>query len=415
MGNIIKTKMNTKLITGTMIGAAYGLQLESLLSAQDIVASGPWDGHDWTDTANGVGVKDGVPYGLNADVQRRIDAPHAIDGTVQDYSSKANVQLVQQFLTEDAFNDLFSRRNKDGKADFKYTYDGLLRAIGKFPAFCGEHNTSDSDLDACKTEISTIFAHFVQETSMNSPWDNTHGTPYFKQGLYFLQEIACADGKGGTACDYTDADSTAYPGQSGEQYYGRGPFQLSWNTNYGPFSNVIYNTEYDGKMELLEDPDLVYKDDFTAFSSAIWFYMTPQSPKPSMHDVTVGYFTPNAHDTADGITAGFGTTTLIINGGIECGPNPDNTTGAANRARNYKDFLGYFNLPNDNLVDTTCESEDVFSAGSAAEHLQYFEKGDSGECKLTKDVTEYSLYAKDDYKKCVCDAYGNGASSCSQA
>jgi hypothetical protein len=60
--------MNTKLITGTMIGAAYGLQLDSLLSAQDIVASGPWDGHDWTDTANGVGVKDGVPYGLNSDV-----------------------------------------------------------------------------------------------------------------------------------------------------------------------------------------------------------------------------------------------------------------------------------------------------------------------------------------------------------
>jgi len=49
-------------------------------------------------------------------------------------------------------------------------------------------------------------------------------------------------------------------------------------------------------------------------SAALWFYMNPQDPKPSMHDVITGYFVPTAADKAVNLGADFGTTTNILNG-----------------------------------------------------------------------------------------------------
>lgn len=76
------------------------------------------------------------------------------------------------------------------------------------------------------------------------------------------------------------------------QYYGRGPLQISWNYNYGQFSNA----EYGDVSTLLDNPDLVATDGNVAISSALWFYMTPQSPKPSMHELAQKNFVPNAFD-----------------------------------------------------------------------------------------------------------------------
>jgi len=67
----------------------------------------------------------------------------------------------------------------------------------------------------------------------------------------------------------------AWPNQPGQQYYGRGPMQLSWNYNYGQFSNVFAISSYNSKMELLKDPDRVARDGDVAMSAGIWFYMTP--------------------------------------------------------------------------------------------------------------------------------------------
>lgn len=64
---------------------------------------------------------------------------------------------------------------------------------------------------------------------------------------------------------------------------------------------------------------MVATDGSLAFLSAIWFYMFPQSPKPSMHDTILGYFEPSENDTSRKICTGcFGATTNIINGGQEC-------------------------------------------------------------------------------------------------
>lgn len=89
---------------------------------------------------------------------------------------------------------------------------------------------------------------------------------------------------------------------------------MTWNYNYGPFSKVMY-----GNVDvLLEDPDRVAQEGWLALAGAIWFYMTPQTPKPSMHDIVVGHWDANSLDLAAGITTGFGATVNVINGAMEC-------------------------------------------------------------------------------------------------
>ena len=71
---------------------------------------------------------------------------------------------------------------------------------------------------------------------------------------------------------------------------------LSWNYNYGQFSTIAFEGALEDKMTLLNNPKLVATDGKYSFMSALWFYMYPQSPKPSMHDVVLGFFEPNVYD-----------------------------------------------------------------------------------------------------------------------
>ena len=121
--------------------------------------------------------------------------------------------------------------------------------------------------------------------------------------------MGCEEG----ACTaYCDGSNTQYPCAPGKTYHGRGPIQLSWNYNYGAFGDVL-------DLDLLADPDLVTSDGSIAFATALWFWMTPQAPKPAAHDVMVGGWVPSADDVAAGRAPGFGMTVNIINGGLECG------------------------------------------------------------------------------------------------
>jgi hypothetical protein len=112
-------------------------------------------------------VKDGEPYGNNDEANRRINSPKPIDGDVPDYMFKPNVQMVMEFLDQEDWDWFFPIRNEI------YTLDGFLKAVGKFPKLCGENRRPGvSDLDTCKREIATLFAHFIQETSFNSKWEH---------------------------------------------------------------------------------------------------------------------------------------------------------------------------------------------------------------------------------------------------
>jgi len=82
----------------------------------------------------------------------------ATDGLVENYMDFPNVQRVAEILPEAAYEHVFAMRNA------LYTYQGFLRAIAKFPKFCGESNMyindAERDEKTCKRELAFLFAHF---------------------------------------------------------------------------------------------------------------------------------------------------------------------------------------------------------------------------------------------------------------
>ena len=140
-------------------------------------------------------------------------------------------------------------------------------------------------------------------------------------------------------------------------------------------------------MELLNDPDKVVQDGYVAFASSLFFYMTPQSPKPSMHEVATCYFEPNQADINVGIEKynglnGFGITTNIINGGYECGKGSE-TIGSRKRADYYKAWSLHFDLPTEDESSLKCGGMQKFKSNSAGAVNGYFDEGWGGKkCRI---------------------------------
>lgn len=194
------------------------------------------------------------------------------------------------------FEALFPNR------DSFYSYDGLVAATQKYVSFCNE----GSD-EQCKREASAFLANIAHETG----------------DLKYIQEENTANWP-----HYCDSTNTTYPCALGKTYHGRGPIQLSWNYNYGACGAAL-------GIDLLNNPDLVSTDSAIAFMTALWFWMTPQSPKPSCHDAIR--------------TSGFGMTINIINGGIECGKGQI-TPQAQHRIQLYEQFTRQLSVtPGENL------------------------------------------------------------------
>jgi chitinase len=124
----------------------------------------------------------------------------------------------------------------------------------------------------------------------------------------------------GASMDYCDASEEAWPCVPGQNYYGRGPLQLSWNYNYGPAGS---NIGFDG----LGNPDLVAQDPVVSFKSALWFWMD------------------NVHRV---MPQGFGATIRVINGALEC--NGRNADEMESRVRFYRQYCGQLGVePGSNL------------------------------------------------------------------
>jgi basic endochitinase B len=119
---------------------------------------------------------------------------------------------------------------------------------------------------------------------------------------------------------------------------------FSSNYNYGACGQAI-------GQNLLSNPDLVATNPTVSFKSALWFWMTPQSPKPSCHAVMTGQWTPSAADQSAGRLPGYGTTTDIINGGIECGKGFDSTGAVADRIGYYKRYCDILGVSYGNNLD----------------------------------------------------------------
>ncbi|XP_078444333.1 chitinase 10-like [Wolffia australiana] len=210
----------------------------------------------------------------------------------------ARASSVSRIVRESTYNSLFLHKDDSVcPARGFYPYSAFVRAARRFPLF-----GSDGNSETRRREIAAFLAQISHETT--GGWPTAPDGPY-SWGLCFKEEISPPS----NYCDSTNTDWPCYPGKS---YKGRGPIQLSWNYNYGPAGRAL---GFDG----LRNPDIVANNSVIAFQTALWFWMTPQPPKPSCHDVMVGRYKPTAADEAANRTAGFGLVTNIINGGLECG------------------------------------------------------------------------------------------------
>lgn len=163
-------------------------------------------------------------------------------------------------------------------------------------------NSGDATTD--KIELAAFFAHKMKETGRLATFEEAAGNAY---------------------CDSTNAE---FPCSAGAEYHGRGAVQISWNYNYGAFSDWLFGD----KNVLLKNPEKVDPEGPMGFIAAIWFWMsqrqfTSNSPIAgwmSTHDAIVHWNDGKLNSAYTKAPAdydkyaGFGLTTNIINGGLEC-------------------------------------------------------------------------------------------------
>ncbi|KAK4278164.1 hypothetical protein QN277_016048 [Acacia crassicarpa] len=252
----------------------------------------------------------------------------------------SGVNALGSVISKDTFNNMLKHRN-DGACPAKgfYTYEAFIEAAKSFPAFA-----STGDTATRKREVAAFLGQTSHETT--GGWPTAPDGPY-AWGYCFKEEKNPA-----TYCQ----PSTQYPCAPGKQYYGRGPIQLTWNYNYGQCGKAI-------GVDLLKNPDLVATNPVISFKTALWFWMTPQKPKPSCHDVITGRWQPSPADRAAGRLPGYGTITNIINGGLECGRGQD--ARVADRIGFYKRYCDILRVGYGSNLD--CYSQKPFGSASLIE------------------------------------------------
>jgi hypothetical protein len=160
---------------------------------------------------------------------------------------------------------------------------------------------------------------------------------------------------------------------TGGCYFGRGAIQISYNYNYGQFQSWLKANSIN--VNLLAQPNLImtHMNPPLAIMASLWFYMTPQPPKPAMHDIilgiqvlsgfyknfpNVGNWNAGATNIAAGYTGPiFGPTSLVIND--ECGGEDSTDPGGPGENRRIKAFIwfcGYFGVPTGAQNTLSCKS-----------------------------------------------------------
>jgi hypothetical protein len=212
-------------------------------------------------------------------------------------------------------------------------------AIVDYANFCAE-----GDLTTRKRELAAFCANIAHETT--GGWPSAPNGGEFAWGLYWREETAWQLDPNNTTLGYVAPGDVLYPPYPGKSYHGRGPIQISWNYKYGQVSEFLYGD----KNVLLQAPEKVIASGDVAFMTAIWFWMYPQYPKPSCHNIMCGSWVPNAADIAAGRDKSrFGNTINVINGNLECGLG--NNIAVTNRVGHYKYFANIFQI----TVESVCD------------------------------------------------------------
>ena len=193
-------------------------------------------------------------------------------------------------VSQAQFNQFFPNRNSF------YTYSGLVTALSAYPGFA---NSGSETVQ--KREAAAFLANVSHETGglVHIVEQNTANYPHYCDTS---QPYGCPAGN--------------------DQYYGRGPIQLSWNFNYKAAGDAL-------GIDLLRNPRLVQTDSAIAWKTGLWYWNTQNGP---------GTMTPHAA-MVNG--AGFGETIRSINGSIECnGGNPAQVQSRIDTYRRFTSALG---------------------------------------------------------------------------
>ncbi|WP_195576474.1 chitinase [Paenibacillus sp. 1001270B_150601_E10] len=221
--------------------------------------------------------------------------------------------------------------------------DNLTKEIETVIIDCGTFLKEGFKADR-KRELAAFLANLSHETG--GGWATAPGGP-LRWGLFWNENIAGRTGQ--NMSNFVDpASRQQYPGAKGKRYYGRGPIMLSWNFNYGLFSSIIYGD----KHVLLKNPEIVAEDGKIGYMTAILFWMTPQAPKPSAHDVMVGRWKPTDAEKEKGLKPGFGTSIMVLNG-LEANLGETEGSPVERRAGHYREITARMG------VDITGEKVDT--------------------------------------------------------
>ena len=154
-------------------------------------------------------------------------------------TNPSNVQRVEMLMSDEDFEFLFPERAPE------YSYLKFLQAVAKFPAYCGDYDDGRDAEQICRVSLATTFAHFAQETGGHAEWWEV---PEWRQALVHVREMGWNEGDRGGYNGECNPD--VWQGQTwpcgtyedGEfkSYFGRGAKQLSYNYNYGPFSEAMF-------------------------------------------------------------------------------------------------------------------------------------------------------------------------------
>ena len=295
-------------------------KMEALLKQSDFEALFPrrYGSELWHETNPGVQAKEYYSYENLKSAIKEI----------------ANIKYKVEYREGSAWCQRISRFDKTTKKevvifeDEQFNTDWILSKpvvtqIVDFGSFLSEGSEKDK-----QRELAAFLANIAHETG--GGWETAPGG-MLAWGLYFNEETSYI---GTDLIGYVSATDKVYPPVAGKSYHGRGPIQLSWNYNYGLASAILYGD----KNILLEKPEKVTEDGALGFMTAISFWMTPQNPKPSCHDIMANKWKPTEADIKAGRTeACFGMTINVINGGFEANKGLDDYR-VKRRAGHYVDI-----------------------------------------------------------------------------
>ena len=173
--------------------------------------------------------------------------------------------------------------------------------------------------------------------------------------------------------------------------------------------------DFEGFQYFLNNPEYMVANR-NMWKSALFSYMTPQNPTPSMHDIVTGLWIPSLNEINSNFGNTFGTTVFVLRKYSACGGGFAEDAEALERADYYAHFLDALGAEPENLSNICRDMNQNWPNSGLYTYKQYIQKDyiRENECEFVSYKTKFNIFVKDDYKRCVCATWGAGESDCPQ-